>query len=385
MMIKKQEFWQEFMTSQTEALPQPTLLDISTTNPTSLFDQMMTYTNDFYRKQFILQTCFVMSFIERFITSEDIRTFYKTCFQKDSTMLNVNFDNFKQSDPKSNKISTFCHFILKKRILHFYSTRDPVFTNLIQKLLDSDSLFLDTKVDSFKNFQNFVLPEERVMEVKESDYSFKKFGFIKLGNKAINNIWKIETGLNNINRPTSNSETLFDELREKWQLKSTNNEFEKEHQPKDMIVKRWQLLRSLRGQYLFNFNQLNEDVGIDGLFDASLMQQWTERKNNEKLEDLAHKEKIHNDKLQAARSYMAERENKKRASEEGAEEPPTKIAKIEKDGPPVQSLIEATESEINNGKTASNAITAAPNVIESPAGQLTEDTTAAAETNNKQT
>ncbi|CCD27001.1 Hpr1p NDAI_0J01090 [Naumovozyma dairenensis CBS 421] len=319
----KENYWKAFMgiqSTNSDLLP-PNLLEISTTNPETLYSQMMAPNNDFFRKQFILQLVFVLSFMKKLLLSDELKTIYKNAFRKDrSDDLVKEIDKIKIDDKKYQKIILLSDRIIKTRIIHFYSLRDPSFENIIIKLMESDLNYLDAKADNFKNFQKFEISDEKIPNEFTFNYSFKKFGFVKLGNKSINNVWKINSGLDNVNiegQTINHSNGLYANLKEKWFTDITNGN--SENQPKDEdneIVKRWQILRSLRSQYLFEFNKVNEDIGIKGLFNKDLVDEWDTKTTKPRLLFKDEILKDHQEKLNIAREYMKNHEKKKRPLEE---------------------------------------------------------------------
>ncbi|CCF56861.1 hypothetical protein KAFR_0B05650 [Kazachstania africana CBS 2517] len=308
---KKKEVWGEITAffQQKRSIPRPTIIDLAVGNAESLYKQIVHTENDIYRKEIILQICFVAAFIEKLINSEEIENFFKTCYQKDNNKNSLRFDEIDETN--KTKILSTCKHLCENRILNFYATRDPTFHSIIKKLLESDDRFLLAKIDGFKSFAAFKFAEED-HNVPEIDKSFKKFGFIKLGNKQINNVWKINSGLETISEPSTNPGALYERLRSNWEMKEPTSEEEK-----DRIVREWQTLRSLRSQFLFEFKKFNEVTGTKGFFDDSATE--TSMAEKEKTRKLLHAmlHEEHEANLRKAREYIKEREqNKKRRNEE---------------------------------------------------------------------
>lgn len=84
---------------------------------------------------------------------------------------------------------------------------------------------------------------------------------------------------------------------------------------KDEIVRQWQTLRFLRSQYLFDFNKVNENTGVDGLFESYEKDEVLNDDIKQKL--LCKINQEHKKKLQDAKEYRIGKEQKKRALEEG--------------------------------------------------------------------
>lgn len=300
---ERAKYWESFMDfdQSLSLMVQPTLLDISICNPETLYDQMMTLDNDYYRKQFLLQLYFSADLIRNVLTSTEIENYYKSCFQKEKPSKNIRFSNLTGSNLK--KTLSLCNHIIDNRIKKFYHSRDPKFLSTIQNLCNLDQAFLRTKINGFKAFQNFQHSNDS-LEVISFENSFKKFGFVKLGNKSINNVWKINTGLDLIDKKPLTAKEFYDELRERWQKSSDTDSIAED----EKIVKQWQSLRSLRSRYMADFKDVNEEIGLSGLFDPSLAgDQLKEKKKI--LEGLKAKLKSpHKKKLEEARNYMRLRE-----------------------------------------------------------------------------
>ena len=314
--IKKErsEFWEELwnMKSSAANLIQPTLLDISSENPDILYTQMMDTDNDFYRKQFLLQLYFTIYMTRQIVTVPEVENFYKICYQKEKPSRSINFDNLDEFNRK--KTSSLCNHILDNRIIKFYHNRDPPFSSLIQRLAKKDATFLNAKVDGFKVFQNFTIVSTPVHS-PDFDYTFKRFGFIEMGNKLLSNVWKINTGLNLTKRHHESPKELYEELHVKFDKGQLDNADDGKP-PADKIIKEWQYLRSLRSQYLFDFNKVDEKVGIKGLFDPSLMTA-EDQKNKDVFRDILREtQQPHFCKLEEARNYIAQKQIRKRTYED---------------------------------------------------------------------
>lgn len=287
-------------------IPQPTAYDISLGNPDSLYQQMMILENDFYRKQFLIQVYFTCLLIEQILTKEDIYEFYKNNNSKTKVKDMEMFDRL--SDQNIKKATLFAQHLMENRINKFYRFKDPQFCTLLRSLSVSEDCFVMLKLNGFKQFSEFVINTD-ITKGPEVDMSFKKFGFIKMGNKQINNVWKIETGFSNLNSKATSPKTLYEEL-----MVSVEKSMDVEG-AKDDIVKAWQILRSLRSQYLFEFSGFNENNGLKGLIDNKEvgaikdLSAWKENAINTFGEP-------HRKKLEEAREYIKNKEAKKRESEQ---------------------------------------------------------------------
>ncbi|QLQ82387.1 hypothetical protein HG537_0H01490 [Torulaspora globosa] len=318
---ERQTYWAGFIELRLSlsSLLQPTTFDISVAHPPTLYDQMMEPENDYFRKQFILQICFTMNLIRQIVTSSDVENYYKSCYQKERPSRSIKFDSLNEANHK--KTVSLCDQILNNRINKFYRQRDPFFASIIEKLLNADEEFMKSKMDGFKSFHSFVIPQGAI-QGHEIDFSFKKFGFVPLGNKSINNVWKIKIGLDQIQKCPNNAKDLFEELRSKL---SSNDE---QARSRD-IIKDWQTLRRLRPQYLFEFKKVDEETGISGLFNEPPIIDNISKKRQAINSMLERLKEPHLRKLEAARKFNAERLKRKREQEAEHENVTVKQRKLD--------------------------------------------------------
>lgn len=311
MEMDRNEFWKDLQNIEAseDFILRPTIMDISLGNKTSLYRQFTQEDDDYYRKQFILQLCFTTNLIRNLISSDETRNFYKSCYLRENPLSDINFENLDEINKKRGL--NICSYICDNRVLKFYKIKDPDFCNVIRKLMSSDKRFATAKIDGFKEFQNFRISKEKLSS-PTFDKTFKKFTFIKMGNKSINNIWKIPTGLDKIEREVKKPEGVYEAAQAKWESKGSSDPFGGE--AKDEIIRQWQTLRFLRSRYLFDFDKVNENTGVDGLFEKSKKTGALDDIFKEKLLQKINQE--HRKKLQDAREYMIGRERKKRALEE---------------------------------------------------------------------
>lgn len=341
---KRESFWNKLCSLKSSSIDmlQPTLLDISTANPDTLYNQMMETDNDFYRKQFLMQLYFTINMVRQIITLPEVEKFYKLCYQKEKPSRSINFD--KLDEPNRRKTSALCNHILDSRVIKFYRYRDPPFMSLLQRLAIKDKLFLEAKVDGFKIFQNFQVSEQS-LEPLTFDYTFKKFGFIEMGNKLINNVWKVNTGLDKIKKPEESVKELYDSFYEKF---SSDGSVTSIAEYDDKVIREWQQLRSLRSQYLFEFSKVDENVGIHGLFNSSLVESQKDKKKELFQNILQETRRPHISKLEEARNYIAEKQRRKRVHTEETDENSHKRTKI---GTPSEDS--AQENTRDDGKLTS--------------------------------
>lgn len=340
---ERQSYWTNFvgLKLSLSSLLQPTIFDISMSYPPTLYDQMMEPENDYFRKQFILQICFTMNLIRQIATSSDVANYYKSCYQKERPTRSIKFDSLNEANHK--KTVSLCDHILNNRVKKFYDQRDPFFASIIEKVLRADEQFLKSKMDGFKSFHSFVIPQETI-ESPKIDYSFKKFGFVPLGNKSVNNVWKIKTGLDQIEKSPNNAKQFFEELRSK--LTPTD-----EQGRSTDIIKDWQNLRRLRSQYLFDFKKVDEETGISGLFSESSVIDNSSKKRQAINSMLERLKEPHLRKLEAARKFNRERLKRKREQEAEHENVTVKQRKLDESEPGTTDLAqEETEKSRKSGQ-----------------------------------
>ncbi|CAI4055458.1 hypothetical protein N7582_000340 [Saccharomyces uvarum] len=312
MKMDRNQFWSDLQNikESKDFLLRPTIMDISLSNTNSLYRQLTQEDDDYYRKQFILQLCLTANLVRNLISSDETRHFYKSCYLRENPMSHINFENLDENNKKRGL--NLCSYICDNRILKFYKIKDPDFHNIIQKLLSSDEKFVTAKIDGFKDFQSFKISNQEISS-PDFDKTFKRFTFIKMGNKSINSIWKIATGLDKIERDVEKPEGVYEAAHSKWECKASAEAPSGE--AKDEIVRQWQTLRFLRSQYLFDFNKVNENTGVDGLFESYEKDEVLNDDIKQKL--LCKINQEHKKKLQDAKEYRIGKEQKKRALEEG--------------------------------------------------------------------
>lgn len=281
-------------------LPVPNPLDMSTTDEYSLFDQFMTLENDIFRKQFMIQVYFTSYIITQLIESDEVRDFFNTNISKVKAAHSISFDDMEKQNIK--KASTFTKHLMVNRIKRFYGNKDKKFLDMIESLELSESCFHKLKMNGFKQFNDFHITEEDIV-VPDIDKSFKKFGFVKMGNKQINNVWKIETGISNIKEVKLVPHEVLEKLQDKY-AQSEGNEID--------IVKSWQSLRLLRGPYLFKLSGINEEKGLKGLFEESNQSYFQDKYSDWKKKSIEVFNEPHKLLLAKARDYKQSKLNGKR-------------------------------------------------------------------------
>ena len=268
---------------------------------------MMKVSNYVNRKELIIQILFVSSLIEKLIETTDVRAFYKNAIEKEFGDLSL---DIKRLDDKNIRATASVYnFMCKNRITSFYENRDQVFTSVLKKMIDCDTRYMTAKIHGFKYFNSFNTKCE--VTSYDVDASFKKFGFIKLGNKQIDNVWKIKTGLDSIEERFEDPKKVFDNLK--------NNPIESDvivGQESPEIVKLWQTLRIIRNKYLFQLENYNEKNGSRGFFDNNLVDQIKEERRDQIASLLAKVKIPHQEELQKARDYAEQKATLKRKAED---------------------------------------------------------------------
>lgn len=313
----KAQFWRDFVheTVFSDFTITPLPLEISFCDGQEFYDQVMDVSNDFYRKSIILQIVVISSLVERILTKDSVNSFYKARYTSNTGKKVASDELGPEAHSETLK---FFEFVVSGRIMTFYNLRDPNFHTVICNILrDEETRTMNKIENSYKGISEFKLPTNQ-LPVVDFDYSFKKYGWVKLGNKKIDNVWKIPTGLNLVKEACEESQSaneLYASLKQQYDSKDVDMDRQKKEE--SAIVKQWRVLRYLRPQYMFEFNKVDEDTGIGGLFDTSLIEESKRKKELKKQESIEKEKEEHLKLLTAARNYTEEKKNrKKRALEE---------------------------------------------------------------------
>ncbi|CCH58180.1 hypothetical protein TBLA_0A03820 [Henningerozyma blattae CBS 6284] len=342
---------------------QPTWLDLSINNVENFYLQFTDYNNDFFRKQFILQVTFALTFIKEFLNSNDIQTFYKNIFKKEDLTERESILS-ELNEKNKDQIISFCNKIIELRVPQFYCSRDRKFYDILNSLLYSDNELLIQKMDGFKKFQKFKISEiENVPPTFNNN--FAKFGFILLGNKNINNVWKLNFNIHDIKMDEQNNPSIvFNNLQTVWEQNKKSTEPQNSSYDDNNIVKQWQSLRSLRSEYLFNFKGLDEETGINGLFDSELVQASQNKKDDliEKLKNKANES--HVESLKTARLYMEDQNKKRKILEDQNSKDVENLPKKPKlDDSVTNDTITSTENEaVTDASSIGNSVSTIENL-----------------------
>ncbi|SCU87091.1 LAFA_0E04654g1_1 [Lachancea sp. 'fantastica'] len=265
-----------------------------------VMSQLQDPSNDFHRKKFLLELLITANLIKRILSDETVKNFYRT--QYDQPL------GTKHSDEDGSNAAALQDItqIITSRIEKFYDHHDKTYRSLLTDLITGDGAFLDLKAKKgFKLFNEFTFPTDSEGPVPEVNYSYKGFGWIKLGNKKLDNVWKTKSGLGSIDYSLRSSQETFDQLRDDYQKRSFDTSTPTHG---DQTVEQWKHLRRLRPQFLFQLSNVDENTGVSGLFDSSLIHKSREKKS--RLPE----------QVEAAKEYFeAKKKRKVELSEEAAE------------------------------------------------------------------
>lgn len=158
----------------------PLLLDLPTWNYDLVMSQLQDQVNDFHRKHFFIQVIISSNLIERVLKDDATKSFYISQ-RKQSELSSKDLDK-----ATTDEILGDLSHIIKRQLFQFYEAKDKAFKDLLEVLIDNETAFLDSKVKKgFKIFGTFNFPVESSANLPDPDYSFKGFGWIKLGNKKL--------------------------------------------------------------------------------------------------------------------------------------------------------------------------------------------------------
>lgn len=324
----KVNFWREVYVLQEslETSLRPLPLEYATWNTNEVLAQLRSPYVDFYRKSFVLQVLFTFNLIEAILSDESVSKFYQAQMAMPGQSTDI------PSETKYSETLDFCRHLIKDRIANFYDFRDKEFSQVIKSALQTEKLFMRNKISrGSKQLSDFEYLEEPFGTLSKPDHSFKKFGWILLGNKKIDKVWKIKTGLDQIKNNHPNPKDLYITLKEEH---DNSTDGKGTVQLDESIVKQWQYLRSLKSDFLFDFHKVDESTGINGLFEDSLIKRSKEKKKNLRLHLEDEEREKHAKKLQEARSYFQNKDQKKREAEDELSTTLLKKSKAENEASP---------------------------------------------------
>ncbi|SCU90180.1 LADA_0F02366g1_1 [Lachancea dasiensis] len=263
--------WSQFSPTPTSYTPRPLMLDQPTWDSELVVSQLQDPYNDFFRKQFVCQLLVTATMIENILSDDATAKFYRTNFKQSEEEAHTKLEVNGSTEETLREISE----LITKRIDQFYLSRDLNFQGVLSDIIKSDRLLTDLKVKKgFKIFDGFKFPTEHLESVQPFSDKFKGFGWVKLGNKKLDNAWKIKTGLEVIKTDHNSPQELFQDLA----LEHQNMNFEKETLSQD-IANQWKQLRILRSQYIFKLSNVDENTGLAGLFHEELIENSRAKKS----------------------------------------------------------------------------------------------------------
>ncbi|CEP63223.1 Hpr1p LALA0_S07e05226g [Lachancea lanzarotensis] len=269
-----------------------------------LMQQLQDPSNDFHRKKFLLELLITANMIKRILTDEAVRSFYRTQYDQS---LRITHSHEDRNNATALRDITQ---IIISRVENFYDHQDQTFKSLLVDLIAGDMSLLDLKAKkSFKIFSTFTFPTGSGESIPEISYSYKSFGWIKLGNKKLDNVWKVKSGLESIDSKLPSSQETFDEIRDRYE-KQDPDVSSSYHG--DKTVEQWKQLRRLRPKFLFQLSNVDENTGVSGLFNSSLIQESREKKSHLPTQ------------LQAAKDYFEAKKKRKLEPLGEADEPADK-------------------------------------------------------------
>ncbi|KAH3901955.1 Hpr1p SCDLUD_001741 [Saccharomycodes ludwigii] len=268
--------------------------------------------SDFHRKYIIIRLFNVLFFYKNLYEHDDLASIY----------LSKNLDLEEKLMVDKNSKIIFEH--LKelsltniKTISDFYRHYDPVFIERLEKLFTFESKHLlmerlnfnaSTAIPSDMKPSTMICQDiigTSIDDLPRINYSFKKKSFIKLGDSKINNIWKIGYDLDSDITTTGNNDDvdvlLYNELKSKYDFNQEGaGDSKSQSDDNDSALQDWRYLRLLRNKHLFEFNQVDERTGINGLFDSKLIEQSI----RDDLDNQAHLDKEQEMKIKEAQGYI---------------------------------------------------------------------------------
>ncbi|AMD18974.1 HBR073Wp [Eremothecium sinecaudum] len=297
----KSGFWKRFSELQNsmDRLIHPLPLELCTNDENAFNTQMETIQWDTYRKVALMQVAITCNMVDIIMRDDTIFKQYVARYK------NIHFDKSFPSEP----VTQFKIFsATANRIKEFYKDKDRDFYEVLCEILTSDETYMSAKVTNMSKFKEFNWKLTPIWDPPLFNYSFKKFGFIKLGNKKLNEVWKIESGLETLTALSKSQEdvpfTTYRKLQQDYD-KSTLEDLPQKDTKK--IMRDWQSLRSLRSQFLFSFNLFDETTGTNGLFNKSLIDDSRGKKAKAYNEVLNTENKKHKALLEAAENYFQQK------------------------------------------------------------------------------
>ncbi|AGO13692.1 AaceriAGL181Cp [[Ashbya] aceris (nom. inval.)] len=293
----KAAFWKHYseVYEMLEDVMHPLPLELSMEDEHTFNLQLETIEVDTFRKLVLLQISISCNIVDQILRDKAIFKTYLTRYK------NVHHGRAIPNEPPT--LFKFFSTVVG-RIRDFYRVKDPQFFDMLNELMHADESFLSAKAANMAPFKAIAWKTEPLDHKPEPDCSFKKFGFIAMGNKRINDVWKIESGLKRTRELAKAREidpaNVYAALQEEAATATAVTDTD------GRIVKQWQDLRALRSQYLFELAKVDETTGINGLFDPALIE--ASREDKDKRISALHETYIarHRAELEKANAYFSE-------------------------------------------------------------------------------
>ncbi|SCV04487.1 LAMI_0H16534g1_1 [Lachancea mirantina] len=297
---------------------QPLPLDWPSWSPAKIHFLIRNDRIDNYRKSFLEQMLITADLINAILTDSLTYKFYRS--QVESTEKHADYD---LDDDAKVQLSNFVVKLVRNRILEFYKIWDPTFFILMEALLKGEAKSRNLKITKgSKMFGDFKYLTEDIIFVPASNCSsFKKFGWIRLGNKKIDSAWNLRTGLDQLPVVPETPQECYDQFQKEFK---ESNQKQDNAEPDEAIVQHWRQLRFLRERYLFELSKVDEETGPGGLFDVSLIAASKKRKYLRR--QVLQQEKLHQhaEMLKQAREFVYHK-RKNEVADESEENAATKV------------------------------------------------------------
>ncbi|QEU59300.1 Hpr1 [Kluyveromyces lactis] len=313
----KVEFWKEFNSESTksENIIQLLPLELDLFDLRSFQDRIEAYEYDYFRKLVILQIYLTFYLLKEIISNDTLVHYYGKIFNQSSLSHSSKW-RVEYGDNVLNKNDSAINFLTKKlnRISSFYEIRDRQFYELLNHLAQNELDALNQKVVDFSNLKDIHWPSDLVT-VPTINNAFKKFGWIKLGNKKLDGLWKVQSGLDLARKYSENNRQdpseLYDTIISGYKDKTEKTD-DDESTTDNVIVKQWQNLRSLRPEYLFEFNKVSEKTTLAGFANEELIRNDIESKKRRLAERIESKKKKHSEQVAEAEQFFKDKEQERK-------------------------------------------------------------------------
>lgn len=325
-------FWKKFTMNleKTEDIVQLLPLEIDLFDLKAFQDNIEAYEFNYFRKFVLLQIYITFYLLKEIICRESLNQYYSRIFSQSASKKSANL-RLEFGDNKLNKNEAVIKFLEKilSRISLFYEERDKNFQTVIVTVSNAELNTLEQKVHDFSNLREVNWSTDPI-EKPTFNESFKKFGWIKLGNKNLDSVWKIQSGLDLVQKFSEsnrkNPEELYNflssshgtavetETETETETQTYNNSQDGTSITEQKIVKQWQTLRSLRSKYLFEFGKVNENTTLNGFSNEELIKKDLQLKERKLKTIIDRRKASHLKNYQEAEQFFKDKESKKKAA-----------------------------------------------------------------------